>query len=116
MIELDDFEFLVKDNELAVSVDLPVCEINNIKWDTRNTLILSTQDGKEYILSNILPNIREMLRTTETIMIIFKQEENIIEAFDSTVIKDPSLAFDDSFNKDALSLYREFEELKKELK
>lgn len=116
MTELDEFEFLVKDNQLAISVDFPVCEISDIKWDTRNTIILSLKDGRQYILSNILPNIRETLSKIKNIMIIFKQGENILEAFDTEIIKEPSLPFNDSFNEEALSFYRAFEELKKGIK
>ena len=74
MIVLDNYEFNIKNNELAISIDCPVAEINNLKWDTKNTIILSMEDGKQYILTNILPNIREILEKIETVMIVFKQK------------------------------------------
>ncbi len=113
MIILDDFEFHIKNNELAISVDCPVAEINNLKWDTKNTIILSMEDGTQYVLTNILPNIREILEKTETVMVIFKQKQDIVEAYDVEIIKDATLEFDDLFNEEAVSCYRKFEELKK---
>ena len=113
MIVLDNFEFHIKNNELAISIDCPVAEINNLKWDTKNTIILSMEDGKQYILTNILPNIREILEKIETVMIVFKQKQDIVEAYNVEIIKDTTLEFDDSFNEEAISCYRKFEELKK---
>ena len=113
MIVLDNFEFHIKNNELAISIDCPVAEINSLKWDTKNTIILSMEDGKQYILTNILPNIREILEKIETVMIVFKQKQDIIEAYNVEIIKDTTLEFDDSFNEEAISCYRKFEELKK---
>lgn len=113
MIILDDFEFHIKNNELAISVDCPVAEINNLKWDTKNTIILSMEDGIQYVLTNILPNIREILEKTEKVMVIFKQKQDVVEAYDVEIIKDATLEFDDLFNEEAVSCYRKFEELKK---
>ena len=72
MIVLDNHEFNIKNNELAISIDCPVAEINNLKWDTKNTIILSMEDGIQYALTNILPNIREILEKIETVMIVFE--------------------------------------------
>lgn len=113
MIVLDNFEFHIKNNELAISIDCPVAEINNLKWDTKNTIILSMEGGEQYLLTNILPNIREILKKIETAMIVFKQKQDIIEAYNVEIIKDTTLEFDDSFNEEAISCYRKFEELKK---
>ena len=113
MIVLDNFEFNIKNNELAISIDCPVAEINNLKWDTKNTIILSMEGGEQYLLTNILPNIREILKKIETAMIVFKQKQDIVEAYNVEIIKDTSLKFDDSFNEEAISCYRKFEELKK---
>ncbi len=113
MIVLDNFEFHIKDNELAISIDCPVAKINNLKWDTKNTIILSMEDETQYILTNILPNVREILERIETAMIIFKQKQDIVEAYNVEIIKDTTLEFDDSFNEEAISCYRKFEELKK---
>ena len=46
-------------------------------------------------------------------MIVFKQKQDIVEAYNVEIIKDTSLKFDDSFNEEAISCYRKFEELKK---
>ena len=113
MIVLDNFEFNIKNNELAISIDCPVAEINNLKWDTKNTIILSMEDGEQYLLTNILPNIREILEKIETVMIVFKQKQDIVDAYDIEIIKDTTLEFDDSFNEEAISCYRKIEELKK---
>lgn len=113
MIVLDHFEFHIKNNELAIFIDCPVAEINNLKWDTKNTIVLSMEDGKQYILTNILPNIREILEKIETAIIVFKQKQDIVEAYNVEIIKDATLEFDDLFNEEAISFYREFEELKK---
>ena len=113
MIILDSFEFYTKNNELAILIDCPVAEINNLRWDTKNTIILSMENGEQYILTNILPNIREILEQRETAMVVFKQEQDIVEAYDIKIIKDPTLGFEDLFNEEAISCYRKFEELKK---
>ena len=113
MIVLDNFEFHIKNNELAISIDCPVAEINNLKWDTKNTIILSMEDGEQYLLTNILPNIREILEKIETVMIVFKQKQDIVDAYDIEIIKDTTLEFDDLFNEEAISCYRKIEELKK---
>lgn len=113
MIILDNFEFHAKNNELAISIYFPVAEIDNLRWDTKNTIILSMKNGEEYILTNILPNIREILKQIKTVMIVFKQEQNIVEAYDVEIIKDTTMKFDDLFNEEAISCYRKLEELKK---
>ncbi len=113
MIVLDEFEFHIKDNELAIFLDCSVAEINDLKWDTKNTIILSMEGGKQYVLTNILPNIREILKRVKTVLIVFKQKQDIVEAYNVEIIKDTTLEFDDSFNEEAISFYRKFEELKK---
>ena len=113
MIILDNFEFHIKNNELAISIDCPVAEINNLRWDTKNTIILSMENGTQYALINILPNIRKILERIETVMIVFKQKQDIVDAYDIEIIKDTTLEFDDLFNEEAISCYRKIEELKK---
>ncbi len=113
MIILDNFEFYIKNNELAISIDCSVAEINNLRWDTRNTIILTMENGEQYLLTNILPNIRDILQRIETVMIVFKQKQEIVEAYDVEIIKDNTLEFDDLFNEEAISCYRKFEILKK---
>ena len=46
-------------------------------------------------------------------MVIFKQKQDVVEAYDVEIIKDATLEFDDFFNEEAVSCYRKFKELKK---
>ena len=57
------------------------------------------EDGTQYVLTNILPNIREILEKTETVMVIFKQKQDVVEAYDVEIIKDATLEFDDFLMK-----------------
>lgn len=113
---LDEFEFLLKDDKLAISIDYPVEEIKSLVWDYKNVIILSFINGSKCALINILPNIREVLEKIETVMIIFKQNNEIVKAFNVELIKDNSLGFEDLFEKGAISCYKKFEELQKSLK
>ena len=112
MIVLDEFEFLVKDNELAIAIDCPTKEIKSLIWDYKNVIILNFIDNNKYALINILPNIREILEKVATVLIIFKQNDEVVDAFDVELIKDNSLNFDDLFEEGAISCYKKLEELK----
>ena len=113
MIVLDEFDFLVKDDKLAISIDCPTEEIKNLIWDCKNVIILSCMNDRKYALINILPSIREILEKVATVLVIFKQQNEIISAFDVELIKDNALEFDDLFNDGCISCCEKFEKLAK---
>lgn len=113
MIIVEKFEFLISGDELAIAVDFPVTNIKNICWDGKNTIVINSENDNKYVLMNILPNIRQMLENTKTLMLIFMQGQEIAEAYDIELTKDTSLEFDDLFYEEAISCYRKIEELKK---
>ena len=113
MTVVEEFEFLINGNELAIAADIQVINIKNLRWDGKNVIIADTDGYDSFAFINILPNIRNMLENTKTLMFIFKNDNEVVEAFDIELIKDTSLEFDDSFNEEAISCYRKFEELKK---
>lgn len=115
MIILDNFEFLTNDSELAISLDCPVGKITCLEWDTKNTIIMSMEDGNQYVLTNILPNIRDMLEKISTVMVIFMKDQDIIEAYDIKIVKNITLSFDDLFSDQAIDYYKKFNELCKTL-
>ena len=45
-------------------------------------------------------------------MVIFKHNQNVVEAYEVEIVKDDSLGLEDSFNEEAISCYRKFTELK----
>ena len=58
-IFLDDFIFYVLDNQVAIGIDnLPIIA-QNIIYDGKNTLILQTSENKNYILQNIVLEVRQ---------------------------------------------------------
>lgn len=113
MIIVEKFEFLISDNELAIAVDFPVTNIKNICWDGKNTIVINSENDNKYVLMNILPNIRQMLDNTKTLILIFMQGQEIAEAYNIELTKDTSLEFDDLFYEEAISCYRKIKKLEK---
>ena len=105
-IVLDNFAFYLKDNEVAVGVNIPVDDVDCLVWDEKNTLILKTENGTEYVLVNILPNVRDVLKSVSLVTVIFTQENDVKDAVDVGLVVNPSLTYDDNFNEEALSCYR----------
>lgn len=113
MTVVEEFEFLINGNELAIVADIQVINIKNLRWDGKNVIIADTDGYDSFAFINILPNIRDMLENTKTLMFIFRNDNEVVEAFDVELIKDASLEFDDLFNDGAISCYKKLEELKK---
>ena len=111
MIILDSFEFLVNNTELGIQIDCPVADIKDLRWDGKNVIILSMENGTQYLLTNILPLIRNILKEIKTVLVIFKHEETILEAYEVDLIHDTSLEFDDFFEQEAQSCYEEIQKL-----
>jgi len=113
MIVVEEFEFLVNGDEIAIAADIPVMNIKNLCWDGKNVIIADTDDSGRFAFINILPNIRVLLESAKILMFIFKCDNEVVEAFDVELTKDTSLEFDDLFNEGAISCYKKLEELKK---
>lgn len=116
MIVLDEFEFLVKDSELAISLDCPSNAIKRLVWDCKNVIILEFTDGNKFALINILPNIRDLLRNAKSVLVIFNQNNEIVDAYDVELIKNDAMGYDDLFEAGAISCCKKFEELKEKIK
>ena len=105
MAILDNFSFFINEADVAVAIDCPVDAISSATWDEKNTLILKMENGVEYLLVNILPNIREIMTKVDFITVIFMQNREIKEACDVELKKDSNLNFEDNFKNEALDCY-----------
>lgn len=113
MFVFENFDFLVNGQNLSIVVEHPVIDVKSLEWDERNTILMQDNEGNEYVFINILPNIREILQKVMSIIIIFQQNNDIIDAYEVELSKNSNLSFEDKFNDEAIGCLRKFEELKK---
>lgn len=113
MLVFENFDFLVNGQDLSIVVEHPIVAIKSLEWDEKNTILMQDDDDNKYAFVNILPNIREILQKVTSVMIVFQQNNDIIDAYEVELSKNSNLSFEDNFNSEAIACLRKLEDLKK---
>ena len=116
-ILVDDFEFFVsKDDELGIALDIDEGMIfsADLMYDGRNCAILTRNNKKAFLLTNILLEIRERLNKAEKVLVIERvgPKKEIANAYGVSVRHVPEIPYPDNFVSE---VERSINELKEEL-
>ena len=105
-IVLDDFVFYINAGEVAVG--LSDIEINAQKavYDGKNMLYLKSPNDMQYILQNIVPEVREALKKAKAVTIILLKNGDCQEAYELSLQTDENLFGNDTFFDEAENLNR----------
>ncbi|MBE6462687.1 MAG: hypothetical protein E7005_02880 [Alphaproteobacteria bacterium] len=110
MGNIDKGVFFVKNDKVALELyDLNKKFVKFI-YDGKNTAILTDENNEEYILENIVFEIRSLLKNGEDLMML-KNENNVVEEIYFLKVKiDDTLAYEDDFNEKSVKLFDEIKD------
>jgi len=98
---VDEFEFFVNGDELGIALDIDegIITSADLMYDGRNCAILTRNNKKAFLLTNILPDIRELLNKAEKVLVIERvgPKKEIANAYDVSVRHVPEIPYPDNF-------------------
>ena len=114
MGNIDKGVFFVKNDKVALELyDLNKKFVKFI-YDGKNTAILTDENNEEYILENIVFEIRSLLKNGEDLMML-KNENNVVEEIYFLKVKvDNTLTYEDNFSEKSVEVFEELKELMEE--
>ena len=108
-IWVDDCCFYVKNSNVAIEFsDLEILA-NQVMYDGKNTLVFACSDDEIFVVQNITPDIRILLKEGVKIMVILKKNCEIVGSYKLPLSVIESLDYEDNFFKDAVKLCEELE-------
>lgn len=111
MISIDRGVFFVKNDRIALELyDLGKKFIEFV-YDGKNTVILTDENHEEYILENIVYEVRTLLKDGEDLMMMQNENNVVKEIYFLKVKVDNTLAFEDNFSEKSTELFDEIKEL-----
>lgn len=104
-------EFYVKNQETAIAFDMEEVQplADKAAYDGKNTLVLLGINNTQFIVQNIVPEVRESLQKQSTIMVILRQKGEIQAAYSLKLETDNNLGFADTFSEQSQQLCTELE-------
>lgn len=105
VIFIENACFYVKDGQVAVSFADTAVLAERTVYDGKNTLALYGIDGKIYVVQNIVPDVREILKKSQNIMVVLEQGGKIAGAYEVFLLINDSLDFEDNFNQEAKGFF-----------
>ena len=113
-ILVDEFRILQKGDKYAIAFQLDDGETNeaDFMYDGRNCAILVRNKTKAYLLTNILPGLRDALAKQDDLMIFEERGAEVVNKYEVKVRHVKEIPYPDNFQKDAAKM---MEELKAEL-
>ncbi len=110
MKKIDKGVFFIKDDKILLELyDLQGKFIYFI-YDGKNTIVLNDEKKEEYILENIVPEVRSELKNKEKIMILHNENGEIKEMYVLNIKIDETLSFKDNFKEKSIEMYNEMNE------
>ncbi len=114
MISIDRGVFFVKNDRIALELyDLGKKFIEFV-YDGKNTVILTDENHEEYILENIVYEVRTLLKDGEDLMMMQNENNVVKEIYFLKVKVDNTLAFEDNFSEKSVEVFEELKELMEE--
>jgi len=108
-ILVEEFEFLDNNGELGIALQLeeaPV-ETGKLVYDGRNCAILIRNGVKAYLLTNLIPEIRQKLMRANEIMIIEQKEEEILNSYMVDIVKVDNIPYEDTLTETLQELFND---------
>lgn len=97
-ILVEEFEFLDNNGELGIVLQLdeePV-QTGQLVYDGRNCAILIRNETKAYLLTNLIPDIRQKLINANEIMIIEQKGDEILNSYMVDISKVDNIPYEDT--------------------
>ncbi len=113
-ILVDEFRILQKGDKYAIAFQLDDGAVNeaDFMYDGRNCAILVRNKVKAYLLTNILPNLRQELLKQDDLMIFEERGAEVVNKYQVQVRHVKEIPYPDNFEKDSIKM---MEDLKTEL-
>ena len=113
-ILVDEFRILQKDDKYAIALQIDDGAVNeaDFMYDGRNCAILVRNKTKAYLLTNILPSLRQVLAEQNNLMIFEECGSEVANKYEVKVRHVKEIPYPDNFEKDAAKM---MEDLKTEL-
>ncbi len=110
-IIVDDFEFLVNKDEVAIAIDLNEGNVTSAEllYDGRNCAVLIRNNEKMFLLTNIIPPMREKLKNMDTVFVLERIGTNheIVNAYTVDIHHVSEMPYPDNFIEDTKKYYQE---------
>lgn len=97
MVYIDKSVFFVKNNKVALELYNMELKFTKLVYDGKNTIILSDTENNEYILENIVKEVRGYLRDKEKIMMMQNEDGVVKEVYFLSVDVDNSMNYKDEY-------------------
>lgn len=114
VIMIDEACFYLKESGVAVFLNNLAVLAESAVYDGRNTLVLTSGDGKNYAVQNIVPEVRKVLAEADNLMVILGNGEEISDAYELKLQHNDNLGFEDTFFENASKFYEDMVKLVEE--
>ena len=113
-ILVDKFEFLVNNGEYIIAFDVDEGPITSAEfmYDGRNCAILTRNNKKAFLLTNIIPEMRKVLSDLNKIVILERVGKEVANAYEVDIRHVENIPYPDNFEQDVNKM---IDELKEEL-
>ena len=113
-ILVDEFDILKNGEQYAIAFDIEESPIfdADFMYDGRNCAILTRNDEKAFLLTNINPDARKVLNKLDTIVIIERDKGEVSNVYEVEVRHVENIPYPDNFQEDVNKM---LDELKAEL-
>ncbi len=108
-IVVDDFDILVSGEDLAFAFEMENMPVASafLLYDGRNCAILIVNNLTSYILTNIVPEVRQLLQTRNSMVIINQKEGEFLSGYDVEIRHVESIPFPDNLDDEMKETYRD---------
>ena len=105
MNNIDKGVFFVKNDKIALELYDLNKKFTMLLYDKKNTVVLVDENNEKYILENIVPEIRSLLKDEENIMMLQNENNKVKEIYFLKVKIDDTLVYEDNFNEKSVELF-----------
>ena len=114
MFSIDRGVFFVKNDRVALELYDLGKKFIKLVYDGKNTVILTDENNEEYILENIVYEVRTLLKEGEDLMMMQNENNVVKEIYFLKVKVDNTLTYEDNFSEKSVEVFEELKELMEE--
>jgi len=99
---VDEFDILKNGDQYAIGIDIddgPIFEAD-LMYDGRNCAILTRNDTKAFLLTNINPDARQILKKLDSIVIIERIKGEVSNVYEVELRHVENIPYPDTFQED----------------